>query len=202
VASTPPSFTYCLQGARVDHAGARRPDLSLAEVLLGDPKGRTAHLHRGREPGVLAARASHLLGGHELSLGELFPALQIGLGSAQLGPRLIEGRLRSFELDAVPVRVDSGQDRLRAHSIAFVEVHLDDRAFDLGGHLHHLLCFEGAERLDLIDHLLDLDGSHPDHQGSACGLGGGALGAAAGRGAEGEGRKEGQDCLAGHAGSR
>ena len=64
-----------------------------------------------------------------------------------------------------------------------MEVHLDHRALDLGRHLHQLLRLEGAERLDLVDDLLDRHGGDPDHQGRAHGLGRGALAASAGRGA-------------------
>ena len=44
-----------------------------------------------------------------------------------------------------------------------------DDALDLGRHLHHVLRLERAERLDLVDDVLDGDGGHAHAQGGRCG---------------------------------
>ena len=154
-----------LRRAGVDDAGERGPDLGALLVLPRPVALGARGVGGGPQPRGLAARAVHLLDGHELAREQRFPPLEVGLGPAPLGLGLLEAGLRALGFEPVSLGVDAGEDGLRRNAVALVEADLRHRTFDLGRDLHELLRLEGAEGLHLVGHVLNGHGGDPYGEG-------------------------------------
>ena len=151
---------------------------------LRDPEGGLRHVHGRAEARVLALRARQLLHRQEVVLGQGLAAPQVGRGAVLLRPGLLEHGLRPLGLQPVPVGVDPQEHRPGAHPVALAEAHVGRDAVHLGRDLDHVPRLDLAERLDLVDDVLDGDGGDPDAEGRALLPGGGGVAAAAAGGGE------------------
>ena len=168
-----------VDGPGVDDPGDLGTHLGPPQVLPRDPEGGLRHVHGRAEARVLALRARQLLHRQEVVLGQGLAALQVGPGAVLLRPGLLEQGLRPLGLQPVPVGVDPQEHRPGTDPVALAEAHVGRDAVHLGRDLDHVARFDLAERLDLVDDVLDGDGGDANAEGRALLPGGGGVAAAA-----------------------